>query len=302
MTTHNAAAPSAGRPRVGSEDPRPHVLVVEENLLPFNAASDMARRLGYRVTAASGMLAGLAAMRGTQFDLVLLELQMAGMGGAEGLKQLRLPGTGGPGFATPFDVPAIALTRPEQVTDGERLREAGFDDHLSRPFRASEMRAMLIKHLVPPAAVVPTAVLPVAPPAGPDARGAVETRDAHEAPGAGDVLDPQALARLAELDPKGESRLIERVLRAFQSAAARFVPQAEAARRSGDLKTLRLVAHTLKSSSASIGAMQLAQICATVETSIRLESAADLGPQLDAMDEALAAALRDISRRLGDAS
>ena len=111
-------------------------------------------------------------------------------------------------------------------------------------------------------------------------------------------LDPEALARLTELDPKGENKLLERVLRAFQSSAARLMPQLEAARLSGDRATVQLVAHTLKSSSASIGALELSQVCAQVEGLIRAESAGDLDPLLHTMRGALDAALGAIQRLL----
>lgn len=111
-------------------------------------------------------------------------------------------------------------------------------------------------------------------------------------------LDPDALARLTALDPKGENQLLQRVLRAFQTSAARLMPQLEAARLSGDRPTVRLVAHTLKSSSASIGALELSQICAQVEALIRAESADDLDPLLHTMRVALDAALGAIQRLL----
>ncbi|MDP3822600.1 MAG: Hpt domain-containing protein [Burkholderiales bacterium] len=114
-------------------------------------------------------------------------------------------------------------------------------------------------------------------------------------------LDPEALARLTELDPKGENQLLQRVLRAFQTSAARLMPQLEAARLSGDRATVRLVAHTLKSSSASIGALELSQVCAQVEGRIRAESADDLDPLLHTMRVALDAALGAIQRLLDGA-
>ena len=114
-------------------------------------------------------------------------------------------------------------------------------------------------------------------------------------------LDPEALARLAELDPKGENQLLQRVLQAFRASAARLMPQLEAARQSGDRATVRLVAHTLKSSSASIGALDLSQLCAQVEGLIRAESADDLDPLLHTMRVALDAALGAIEHLLGGA-
>jgi HPt (histidine-containing phosphotransfer) domain-containing protein len=112
------------------------------------------------------------------------------------------------------------------------------------------------------------------------------------------VLDAAALARLTELDPTGENRLLERVLQAFQTSVARLRPQADAAREKGDRAGLRLVAHTLKSSSASIGALHLSQLCAQIETTIRLESGDDLEAQLDALGKSLDDVLQAIAQLL----
>ena len=80
------------------------------------------------------------------------------------------------------------------------------------------------------------------------------------------LLDADALDRLRELDPTGKSRLLERVLRAFESSASRLAQQFREARSGGDMQGIRHVVHTLKSSSASIGALALARLCAEIET------------------------------------
>jgi HPt (histidine-containing phosphotransfer) domain-containing protein len=111
-------------------------------------------------------------------------------------------------------------------------------------------------------------------------------------------LDAVALARLAELDPAGQSRLIERVLEAFRASVVRLRPQFEAARADGDLNKMRLVVHTLKSSAASIGALELSTVCARIETSIRLDAVGSLGSDLDAFVTTLEAALRAVDQTL----
>ncbi|WP_341886935.1 Hpt domain-containing protein [Variovorax sp. YR752] len=106
------------------------------------------------------------------------------------------------------------------------------------------------------------------------------------------VLDAQALERLRELDPKGENHLMERVLQAFEVSVARLGPQLEASRRSGDRAGIRHVAHTLKSSSASIGAMSLSQQCAAVEAMVRQDSTDDLDAPLAALSAEIDAVLK----------
>jgi HPt (histidine-containing phosphotransfer) domain-containing protein len=107
-------------------------------------------------------------------------------------------------------------------------------------------------------------------------------------------LDPAALRRLRELDPTGASRLVERVFTAFEDSAARLRAQLLAALAAGDAGGLRHVAHTLKSSSASIGAIKLSALCAEMEARARdgqiqgmSERSEELCAELDAALQAL---------------
>ena len=97
------------------------------------------------------------------------------------------------------------------------------------------------------------------------------------------VLDETALARLRELDPRGENHLLERVLKAFDASVARLLPQLLQARATADQAAVRHVAHTLKSSSASIGAVALSQMCAGIEASARAGTLDLIGTDIDDM-------------------
>jgi HPt (histidine-containing phosphotransfer) domain-containing protein len=98
-----------------------------------------------------------------------------------------------------------------------------------------------------------------------------------------DVLDAESLERLRELDPQGANGLLPRVLRAFDTSLERLLGQLADARVRGDLTAMRHVAHTLKSSSASIGALELSRICADIERRLRDQDSGELQPLLDDM-------------------
>lgn len=258
----------------------PNVLVIRDPAGCPDANAGPLRHCGCRVTPVSGMLEGLDALGRTQFDLVLVDVPLAQVEQSEDWRRLRRAGAQAARAAAGRGPVFVAVsTRGETggTVEEDRFRGLGFDDHISKPIRQGRIAAMLSRHRHPQAPA--------------DADGSA----AGDAPGG---LDPVAIGRLAELDPTGESRLVQRVLQAFQASAARLRPQLDAARTADDRAAIRLVAHTLKSSSASIGAMDLSQLCAQVETAIRLEAAADLGPQLDALDHALDAALQAIAALL----
>lgn len=98
------------------------------------------------------------------------------------------------------------------------------------------------------------------------------------------VLDEEALQRLRELDPSGQNHLLERVLRAFEGSLLRLAPQLREARQRDDMQAIRHVAHTLKSSAASVGALRLSRLCAEIESLVRQEAAPGLPALLDDVD------------------
>ena len=113
---------------------------------------------------------------------------------------------------------------------------------------------------------------------------------------AGAGLDSQALQRLRELDPTGAGKLMERVASAFDTLAARLLPQLHAAQAEGDADGIRHVAHTLKSSAVSVGAVKLSRMCAEMELMARQGQTDGMHEKVTALTTELAsvlAALKD---------
>ncbi len=110
------------------------------------------------------------------------------------------------------------------------------------------------------------------------------------------VLDPAALAGLRELDPTGKNHLLERVLAAFKTSTTRLIPQVQEALSKADLQGVRHVAHTLKSSAASVGGMKLSAICAELESGIRQGQTLNLAAQVDALVEEVERLLAALQR------
>jgi two-component system sensor histidine kinase/response regulator len=232
-----------------------NILVVEDNPVNQEVIGQMLRRLGCKVRLASSALEGLRALCEQRFDLVMMDIQMPGMDGVEALKWFRR----GPGtrfaFVTPPSTPVVAVTANALGGDAERFIDLGFDDYLSKPFRQSQLQAMLSHRFTPPAA---------APEAEPGAAAA-----APSTPSVPSMLDEQALQRLRDLDPDGQNRLLERIVQAFETSLGRLLPQLDEALLAGNDSGVRHVAHTLKSSSASIGALKLSALCADIEGLVR---------------------------------
>jgi HPt (histidine-containing phosphotransfer) domain-containing protein len=83
-----------------------------------------------------------------------------------------------------------------------------------------------------------------------------------------EILDPAALASLEEM-ASGDRQFIAELIDTWVSDAARQIAAIEQALVTGDADTLRRAAHTLKSTSQSLGAIQLAGRCAEIEAHAR---------------------------------
>lgn len=266
-----------------------YILVVEDNQVNQEVIAQMLTQLGSRVRLAASGPDGLQALQDERFDLVMMDIHMPGMDGMEVLHRFRRAAGG----RSAPDVPVIAVTANALSGDAARLLRHGFDDYLPKPFRQSHLLAMLTRHLQHSQESKQNAQES----SRPASAGAGEPADAARSPHDGTampdnaspdasttLLDAPSLARLRELDPTGVNKLLERVVAAYLKSLERLLPELAQARGATlDLHVVRHVSHTLKSSSASLGALSLAQRCAEIETMARNGHSDGLESLLDAM-------------------
>jgi HPt (histidine-containing phosphotransfer) domain-containing protein len=118
----------------------------------------------------------------------------------------------------------------------------------------------------------------------------------------GTSLDEAALARLRDLDPEGRHGVVVRVLGAYESSLERQIAQLrvqeQAAVSPARTQAVAALAHTMKSSSASVGALLLARTCESLERRLRDGAAAQTHDvaELIALGESALVAARTILR------
>ena len=134
-------------PDIGSPDwSGRRALLVEDNAVNMIVAQTQLERLGALVvTALDGVLA-LEALAREAFDIVLMDCQMPNMDGYEAVRRWRILEKA---RLVSRRTPVIALTANAMAGDRERCLEAGFDDHLGKPFSQEDLKRMLIRWLNP---------------------------------------------------------------------------------------------------------------------------------------------------------
>ena len=116
------------------------ILVVEDNELNLKLVRDVLTYAGYDVVEARTGEQGVALATERLPDLVLMDLQLPGIDGAEALRQMRsIPNT--------QSVPVVAVTAYAMKEDRERAFSCGFDGYLEKPISARELPAQVQRFL-----------------------------------------------------------------------------------------------------------------------------------------------------------
>lgn len=116
------------------------ILVVEDNDRNLKLVRDVLQYAGYDVVEARTGEQGVALATADPPDLVLMDLQLPGIDGAEALRQLRaVPATA--------DIPVVALTAFAMKQDRERTERAGFDGYVAKPVSVRALPDQVQAHL-----------------------------------------------------------------------------------------------------------------------------------------------------------
>ncbi len=116
------------------------ILVVEDNPVIMELVRTLLTSFGYGYTGAEDGFEALKAVKESDFDLILLDIQLPGMDGLEVLKRLKEdPDTG--------NIPVIALTAHAMYGDEQKFLKAGCSGYVSKPIDIPAFKVLLEKLL-----------------------------------------------------------------------------------------------------------------------------------------------------------
>jgi signal transduction histidine kinase/DNA-binding response OmpR family regulator len=128
------------KPSEADEVQSERILLAEDNPVNQKVALHMLARAGFRADMAGNGLEVLGALERQPYDVVLMDVQMPEMDGLEATRRIRASQpTGQP---RPW---IIALTANAMEGDREMCEQAGMDDYLSKPIKAADLTAALLR-------------------------------------------------------------------------------------------------------------------------------------------------------------
>ena len=219
------------------------VLLAEDNPANQLIEQTVLERIGLRVDVVANGHEAIAAVRSVPYDVVLMDINMPEMDGIEATAAIRkLPGA-------LSSIPIIAMTALAMPGDKEKFLSQGMDGYISKPIIREELHACIdsvLKGLEPLAATT-------------NSSNDIKLTDTS-------IIDTKILGVL--IGDVG-AELLPQIIDKYLSEAPARVDAIAAAAACGNCELVAKEAHPLKSSSASLGAMGLAELASQLENAGR---------------------------------
>ncbi|HET9033288.1 MAG TPA: ATP-binding protein [Dokdonella sp.] len=264
-------------------------LLVEDNPVNLKVANRLLILLGIEVDSATDGSIALKMLAENQYDLILMDCQMPVMDGYTAARKRRedekvrnLP-----------HLPIIAMTANAMVGDREKCLAAGMDDYLTKPLNrpllyktlahwleTSSAQATSAPTVVPtkpaPSQSVPSAVF-AAPPAS---QFGAAPASAAVSPTAAPPVDQATVQELLEIMGEGFSELVQ----VYFDDTPKLLARLRQAAGDSDHEIISEVTHSLKSSSANVGALPLAELARNAEVQAKARRSDELGSLPQCLD------------------
>ncbi len=212
------------------------------------------------------------------FDVVLMDIQMPVMDGLEAARRIR---------SIAPKLPVIALSAHALREEQERSRAVGMVDHLTKPIQPMTLVQGVLAHAGPLSAGRNIPAMPKA-----------DTPTALTLPEV-DGLDLKAGLEVMVGNPDRYRRMLTKFANNYREHGQRMADHL----RAGELPELQLMAHSLKGTAATLGAMPLSEVAAELESAVRevvdeKRQATDLRSPLHACTEVLDDLITALQRKL----
>lgn len=230
-----------------------NILLAEDIVVNQKVALLILKQLGYRADVVSNGIEVLQALHRQSYDVVLMDIHMPELDGITATQQIcqKWPKSVRPRI--------IAMTANAMRQDKEKCLEAGMDDYISKPIRVEELKQALSKTQPLNAAQEAETTTPKA-------------------------LDPTVLNALFEMAGEQAPLIMAEMINSYLEDTAVRIKAIATAISQQDPVAIGQAAHSLKSSSANLGAAHFASLCQKLEhlgRSNTIEGASNLLMQID---------------------
>jgi len=263
------------------------ILLAEDNLTNRRVATEILELAGISVYTATNGLEAVEAVRRSDYDAILMDVQMPEMDGIEATRiirgfEVRGSGSGDSSHLSPIashPVPIIAMTAHAMSGDREKCLEAGMDDYISKPIDRKELFSVLRRNIRGVRGQ------------GSGVRGQAEMPDLPDTSNFPGLNVREGTERLG-----GSQKLYSDILRDFLKDRESFVSEIQQLVEKKDFEAAAMKAHSLKGAAGNVSAVTLMHAAQSLETACQNKDedrfAALLVPVCEAIAEAKSSFLK----------
>lgn len=240
------------------------VLVVEDNAINQQIAKELLELAGLTVELAGDGLEGVNKASTTNYDLILMDVQMPVMDGLEATRKIRQ-------FKSQQELPIIAMTAHALTTDREQSQQAGMNAHMTKPMMPAELEAMLIRW-------IPTTQHKISEPFS--RKVSDDEGDAGVVPSIDGLNQQRGLMQVG-----GSTGLYRKLLQEFAEANAGVAEKIRTDLAADNILEAERKMHSIKGAAASLGAETLATLAANLENTLREKKLSEVAEQLSSFED-----------------
>ena len=256
------------------------ILLAEDNEVNQEVALGMLELVGCRVDVVKNGREAVNKVSEERYDMVLMDCHMPDMDGFEATGEIRRREKVEDGN---IHIPIIALTANVEKGVEEECKTAGMDAYLSKPFSQDQLHRILSQWIDQDEE--PVVLKAVAQSTAPNEREETEK-----------LLKQDALNKIRALQRPGSPNILNKIINLYLKNSRDLMQSIVESIDRVDSASLQEAAHSLKSSSANLGAVKMAELCKELEYMGRegeAYSAALLLDSIKAEDKLTQAALKE---------
>jgi len=224
------------------------VLIVEDNLVNQQVTENMLIKLGCRSKIAENGSEALDLLAESDFDLVLMDIQMPKMDGLTATHHIRDNRTN----VRNNDIPIIAMTAHALKGHKEKCFAAGMNDFLTKPLSIDSLARAIDKLDIFPQKV--------------DEKSSVSQTDDSTDEGPTKQIDTNIFDRRSLMDRVGGNEaVLKNIITLFLEETPKQLKDLDEKLSSGDIEAAINGAHSIKGSAGNFGAMQMREAAFALE-------------------------------------
>ncbi len=265
VTIDEAALPKPLVQPAGRTGPL-RVLVAEDSLFNQKLAVGLLEKHGHEVTISGDGKMAIAVWQKSDFDLILMDVEMPEVDGLETTQAIRRSEK-----ESGRHIPILAMTAQAMKGDREKCLAAGMDGYIAKPIRVQELWRAIDK-------VVGASATPGAGQGGPtSADGSVDWNTAIASTG-------------------GDRKLLGEIIEVFRGEAPRLLADIQKAVADQDADALRRAAHTVKGSLRMFGHQQATAVAEDIEARSRAGDLDDLDQSISSLQNQVAKLMPELDK------